>query len=239
MPLRSSRCGLRVRSGSIREGLAPLAERERGAGGLVGRDANSVGSLAVLPVEEERGVAVCRGLQDGCEGVRGSSVALADLDDRGQECVYGLIGAFELRVAALIDPRAEQRLEHRALLSCETDVGASHCGQPLLRAKRCPLGRSRARTAGTPQTESVALAPPHDDQLVDTGLGAPELVRPPKELTHIAGELGSLIVVNPWVRGSNRTMAFAPKSLTQTMSRLSTKTAYGGGWSPAPPPPSP
>jgi hypothetical protein len=38
----------------------------------------------------------------------------------------------------------------------------------------------------------------------------------------LAGELGSLICVNRRVRGSNRTIAFAPKSLSQTMSRLST-----------------
>jgi len=38
----------------------------------------------------------------------------------------------------------------------------------------------------------------------------------------LAGELGSLICVDRWERGSNRTIAFVPKSLSQTMSRLST-----------------
>jgi hypothetical protein len=43
----------------------------------------------------------------------------------------------------------------------------------------------------------------------------------------LAGELGRLTVANRAVRGSKRTSALAPKSLSHTMSRVSTKTAYG------------
>ena len=44
----------------------------------------------------------------------------------------------------------------------------------------------------------------------------------PRSCPTIAGELGSLIVVNRWVRGLKLTRALAPKSVSQTRSRSST-----------------
>jgi hypothetical protein len=79
---------------------------------------------------------VSAGFQDGDQRIRGGGIALADLADRGQKRVHGLVGALELRVPPLVNAGAEQRLEQRAPLRGEANVGTSHRGQPLLRGLR-------------------------------------------------------------------------------------------------------
>jgi hypothetical protein len=137
VPAVAVRSPLAFRFGTTRclrtlERVAALDEGEGGAGGPVGGDADGVGSLAVLAVEEQRGVAVRGGFKDSCERVGGGGIAVADLGDQGVEGIDGLVGAFELGVAALVDARVVERLEQRALLGGEADVGAGHRGESLL-----------------------------------------------------------------------------------------------------------
>ena len=61
-----------------------------------------------------------------------------------------------------------------------------------------------------------------EDQLVAGGLGAPDLAGAAEQLADGGGLARQLDGSNRSVDGSKRTMAFAPKSVSQTMSRSST-----------------
>ena len=95
-------------------------------------------------VEEQRGVPVGRGHDGRHEPGRRGLVAAVQVGRRGQEQrADGLGGARDLRVAVLVEPASGQRLEKRALLIGETDVGVGGGGQPLRRRPRTrPPGRA-------------------------------------------------------------------------------------------------
>ena len=83
------------------------------------------------------------------------------------------------------------------------------------------VGRQVAREAYC-LLDSITSARPHDDQLVDPGFGPQTSPGRPRSWRTFAGELFSLIGMNRFERGLKRTIAFAPKSVTQTKSRPST-----------------
>jgi hypothetical protein len=74
--------------------------------------------------------------QGSCESVRCSGISVTDLGDQRPEGIDRVVRSLELGVAALVDARAVERLEERALLGGEAHVGARHRGEPLLRAFR-------------------------------------------------------------------------------------------------------
>src|SRR5262249_48073532 len=82
-------------------------------------------------------------------------VVLRGLQGAGLEGLFqGMEGAPELGVAALVDARDEQRVEQRALLRGEPDVGAGQRGQPLLGRIAVPYLRRQCRGEGAHRVDA-------------------------------------------------------------------------------------
>src|SRR5262245_66294822 len=110
-----------MRPSSLQQRFATCGEGECGVGSPVGGSTDGLWSVAVLPVDEQRGVPVGCGFK--CSGERFSAfgVTVADLGDESVEGVDSLVGSSELGITALVDPRAVKRLEERAFLGGKAD----------------------------------------------------------------------------------------------------------------------
>ena len=144
-------------------------------------------------------MAVRGGLRHRHEGVGGRGVLPADLQGAGAEgLLQGVEGAPELRVTALVDARHEQRVEQRALLGGEPDVGTGQRGQALPGG----IGVPRLRRQGG--GERVECPDAHRrEQVVAVGeVPVWGGYRDPEP----AADLGQREVANPPLGDSRRTM---------------------------------